>query len=165
MRRREVGIPPQAPRRELLAPPGSESVIGPGRPGAGCLGFLHRGPSGSGGGVTCSPAAASTGVGPGPRCAHLALRLTRHLRFQPLLAGSPLRPVRRAPSRHLPRLPRLSCPSHCTQRSSEATSSRKVPQSRWLSRRPSPSSRPRSAPPHPASGPRWQVDLGHHESD
>lgn len=98
--------------------------------------------SGSGGGVTCvlpraPPALQAPGWDVGARLARRALRLTRHLRFRPL------RSARGTPSRHLPRLPAPFLPLALRAEESEATSSRKVPQSpARLSRRPSPSPAP-----------------------
>lgn len=95
-------------------------------------------PSGSGGGVTCAlprapPALQAPRWDVGARLARRAPRLTRHLR------SDPLRPARRTPSRHLPRLPAPFLPLALRAEESEATSSRKVPQSpARLSRRPSP---------------------------
>lgn len=109
-------------------------------------------PSGSGGGVTCAlpsaqPALQAPGWDVGARLARRARRLTRHLRFRPL------RPARGTPSRHLPRLPAPFLPLALRAEESEATSSRKVPQSpARLSRRPSPS-------PAPPRLPGWEGGL------
>lgn len=140
-RPREEGIP--APRstsassqpRSGLGWGGAVTRLGAAHPPPGLSGWA---PSGSGGGVTCAllrapPGLQAPGWDVGARLARGAPRLTRHPRFRPL------RPARRTPSRHLPRLPAPFLPLALRAEESEATSSRKVPQSpAGLSRRPSP---------------------------
>lgn len=167
MRRTDVGTPPRAPRGASSQP--RRELVGywPDRAGAGCLGFFPWGPSGSGGGVTCSlpgapPAAASTGLDLGAR-AHASL--PDSLGICGLISS--LRPARRAPSRHLPRLPAPFLPrALCAEQFGSHFLSQGSSKPRWRSPGPSPASRPRLAPPH-SSGCHWtrgQVDLGHHRS-
>ena len=149
------GGPPQVPHGSSKPTLAGQSRSQAER-GAGHRRVSPWGPRGSGGRVTCSlPGAPPAAANSDRTC--LSPRLTGPLRFHVL--GSLPRPARRAPSRHLPLLPaspRLSCPWY-GQSGSEATSSRKVPQSpaRLSGRPPSPLPQACASPPH------WvPLDLG-----